>query len=111
MNRAGARVYAVDTRGLAGAPADTINSLAVDTGGFAIFNESNIGRALKRPLQLTPASTTCSDKSCPIRGINGKDRRIEVKVQQPDVRVRARKGYLAIDIFPECAYPSSSVAT
>jgi VWFA-related protein len=96
MNRAGARVYAVDTRGLAGAPADAINSLAVDTGGLVFFNENNIGRALDEiaadanvyyVLGYQPANTK----------YDGRYRRIDVRVQRPDVRVRARKGYLAID--------------
>jgi hypothetical protein len=67
--RAGAHFYTLDARGLnkgtnaglidqafvdnaAGAPgrfdmqSDGMNSLAVDTGGFAIYNENNFGRAL-----------------------------------------------------------------
>ena len=95
MNRAGARIYAVDTRGLAGAPDDTINSLAVDTGGIAIFKISNIGTALDEialdtnvyyVLGYQPASTK----------FDGKFREIEVRVRRPDVKIRARKGYLAL---------------
>ena len=72
MNRAGARIYAVDTRGLAGAPGDTINSLAVDTGGMAIFNINNIGTALDEiavdtnvyyVLGYQPASTSTTASS------------------------------------------------
>ena len=95
MNRAGARIYAVDTRGLAGAPGDTISSLAVDTGGIAIFNINNIGAALDEialdtnvyyVLGYQPASTK----------YDGKFREIEVRVRRPGVKIRARKGYLAL---------------
>lgn len=116
--RAGARVYAIDVRGTnrsgaadpqqmlatdeAGAPAgfddvaDGPNSLAVDTGGMMIRNENNLGRALDRiaddagtyyVLAYQPANTT----------FDGKYRPIEVKVKRPGVRVRARRGYLALE--------------
>jgi VWFA-related protein len=116
--RAGARVYAIDVRGLdrgggaildavtiddaAGGPpvfdalADGVNSLAVDTGGLMIRNENNIGRALGEiaedagtyyVLGYQPANTN----------FDGKYRKIEIKVKRPDLRVRARQGYLALD--------------
>jgi VWFA-related protein len=96
MNRAGARVYAVDTRGLAGPPADTINSLAIDTGGLVIFNENNIGRALDTIAADNDAYYVLGYQPANAK-YDGKYRRIEVRVKRPDVRVRARKGYLAID--------------
>ena len=116
--RAGARVYAIDTRGTnrsgaasveqmqatdeAGGPArtdsvaDGPNSLAIDTGGLMIRNENNIGRALDRiaddagtyyVLAYQPANTD----------FDGKYRPIEVKVTRPGLRVRARRGYLALE--------------
>ena len=116
--RAGARVYAIDVRGAnrsgtadpqqmqvtdeAGPVsrfddvADGPNSLAVDTGGMMIRNENNLGRALDRiaddaatyyVLAYQPANTT----------FDGKYRTIEVKVKRPGVRVRARRGYLALE--------------
>ena len=117
--RAGARVYAIDVRGLnrggpgnnlqqlqatdeAGAGArfdsgeDGPNSLAVDTGGMMIRNENNIGRALDRiaddsgryyVLAYQPVNTN----------FDGKYRPLEVRVKRPGVRVRARRGYLALD--------------
>jgi VWFA-related protein len=96
MNRAGARIYAVDTRGLAGPPADTINSLAVDTGGFVIFNENNIGRALDEIAADTSVYYVLGYQPANTK-YDGRYRRIDVRVQRPDVRVRARKGYLAIE--------------
>ena len=116
--RAGARVYAIDVRGTnrsdasapeqmlatdeTGAPArfddvaDGPNSLAVDTGGMMIRNENNLERALDRiaddagtyyVLAYQPANTT----------FDGKYRPIEVKVKRPGMRVRARRGYLALE--------------
>lgn len=117
--RAGARVYAIDVRGLnrgsqrnmvdaaqaddpaGGLPqfdtvADGVNSLAVDTGGMMIRNENNIGRALDTVaadtgtyyvLGYQPSNTT----------FDGKYRKIEIRVKQPDLRVRARQGYLALE--------------
>jgi VWFA-related protein len=118
MARAGARVYAIDVRGLGrlGAPgleqlavddpagpstrfdslADAPNSLAVDTGGLMIRNENNIGRALGTIardagryylLAYQPVNTTW----------DGKFREVEVRVKRPGVRVRARRGYLALE--------------
>lgn len=119
MARAGARVYAIDMRGLnrgnqsalidqaavgdsAGGPAgmdaleDGPNSLAVDTGGMMIRNENNIGRALE---------TIAADSNHyyvigyqPLDAVfDGRFRPIEVRVRQGNVRVRARRGYLALE--------------
>ena len=117
--RAGARVYAIDVRGLnrVGNPgiidqrqvddeagpvnrsdsyADGPNSLAVDTGGMMIRNENNIGRALTRiaddagryyVLAYRPANAN----------FDGKFRAIQVRVKGEGLRVRARRGYLALD--------------
>jgi VWFA-related protein len=118
-NRAGAHVYAIDARGLnkghnadllrmvhaddpAGAApqfneqVDGPNSLAIDTGGLFIENENNIGRALDTiqrdtgtyyVIGYTPSNQT----------FDGKYRAISVSVTHPDVRVRARRGYLALE--------------
>jgi VWFA-related protein len=117
--RAGARIYAIDVRGLNRAPgaanlqqlqaedpygavtrfdayADGSNSLAVDTGGMMIRNENNIGRALETiasdanryyVLGFTPSNATW----------DGKYRSVQVRVKREGLRVRARKGYLAIE--------------
>jgi len=121
FTRAGARLYAIDVRGLnrgaaagigdqmspddpAGGGArfdlgeDGPNSLAVDTGGFVVRNENNIGRALAEiavdantyyVLGYQPANSN----------FDGKYRAIEVRVRDQAgvvVRVRARRGYLAL---------------
>lgn len=117
--RAGARVYAIDVRGLnrgrgagiidqavvddeVGGPAsldaqeDGPNSLAVDTGGMMIRNENNIGRALD-----TIAGDANRYYVLGYQPLNttfdGKFRPIEVRVKRPGVQVRARRGYLALE--------------
>lgn len=116
--RAGVRVYAIDVRGLNrtahpgiidqvqaedphgavtrfDALADGPNSLAVDTGGLMIRNENNIGRALDRiaddsgryyVLAYQPSNST----------FDGNYRPIQVRVKREALRVRARRGYLAL---------------
>ncbi len=116
--RSGARVYSIDVRGLnrfggagiidqaqvedpAGpaarfdSVADGFNSLAVDTGGMMIRNENNIGRALGQiaedagryyVLAYQPANAS----------FDGKFRAIQVRVKRDGLRVRARRGYLAL---------------
>ncbi|MDQ3486429.1 MAG: VWA domain-containing protein, partial [Acidobacteriota bacterium] len=119
VGRAGARIYAIDVRGLnrggnagiidqaqvedsAGpatkfdSVADGPNSLAVDTGGMMIRNQNNIGRALETiaadanryyVLGFSPVNTNW----------DGKFRTVQVRVKRDGVRVRARKGYLALE--------------
>ena len=74
---------------------DGPNSLAVDTGGFAIRNENNFARALDEiqrdagtyyVVGYTPVNET----------FDGKYRAISVKVDRPGTKVRARRGYLAV---------------
>lgn len=116
---AGARIYSIDARGLArggiaeimdarnpdspvGALGsgqdllvDGVNSLAVDTGGFAIRNENNVGRALD--LIERDAGTYYVLGYRPANPAeDGKFRRIDVRVKQPGLKVRARRGYLAL---------------
>lgn len=117
--RAGAHFYAIDARGLnkgsnsqlidqalADNPSgagpkfdmqeDGTNSLAVDTGGFAIRNENNFGRALDEIQR--DAGTYYVISYAPVNEVfDGKYRTIAVKVERPGVKVRARRGYLAID--------------
>ena len=127
--RAGAHFYTIDARGLNKGPgsqiidqaragnaagalggfdaqADGTNSLAVDTGGIAIRNENNFARALDEIQQdagtyyvvaYMPANTT----------FDGKYRAIDVKVSRPDLKVRSRRGYLAL---PPAAVLSSAAA-
>jgi len=95
MNRAGARIYAVDTRGIAGPPGDAINSLAVDTGGLVLFNINNIGPAFDQIAADTNTYYALGYQPLDTK-FDGKYRRIEVRVKRRDLTVRARKGYLAL---------------
>ena len=93
LNAAGARVYALDTRGLAGPPPDTVNSLAIDTGGMALFNINNLGPALDQIAADTNTYYVLGYQSTAPRG-GRKARSLEVRVTRPGVTVRARKGIL-----------------
>ncbi len=131
--RAGGRIYAIDVRGLnrgrgagiidqaaaddeAGGPArfdalaDGPNSLAVDTGGLMIRNENNIGRALGAIAEDTGTYYVIGYRPTN-QAFDGKFRQIEVRVKRPDVRVRARRGYLAVEpsrlIAPQPITPPS----
>jgi VWFA-related protein len=117
--RAGARIYAIDVRGLnrgrgaglidqaqaddtAGASVqfddreDGPNSLATDTGGLMIRNENNIGRALAAIASDTNQYYVLAYQPLNAR-LDGAFRSIEVRVKRAAVRVRARRGYLALD--------------
>ena len=146
--RAGARVYAIDGRGLTrgaaagitdqaaaadsagGPPAfdmgeDGPNSLAVDTGGFVIRNENNIGRALSEIAADANLYYVISYQP-ENANFDGKYREIEVRVKRQGVKVRARRGYLALqpaqmlipqpiarggDPSPDAPAPASSPAS
>jgi len=117
--RAGARIYAIDVRGLnrgrgaglidqeqvadeAGGPpsfdelADAPNSLAVDTGGLMIRNENNIGRALDTIVDDASRYYVLAYQAPP-HAYDGSFRPIQVRVNRAGVRVRARRGYLALE--------------
>ena len=117
--RAGARFYAIDARGLnrgsasseiidqpvasstvGGRPyvdtnSDAPNSLSVDTGGFAIRNENNFGRALDE-IQADAGTYYVLGYAPTNPAFDGKYRTISVKVKRDGVKVRARRGYLAL---------------
>jgi hypothetical protein len=117
--RAGARVYALDVRGLnrgrnagmidqlavddpAGAPTqfdalvDGVSSLSVDTGGLLIRNENNLGRALDRIAR--DAGTYYVLGYQPVNAaFDGRFRSIDVRVKRAGLRVRARRGYVALE--------------
>jgi tetratricopeptide (TPR) repeat protein len=117
-NRAGAHFYTVDARGMnkgggssiidepqafdSAGPSvrmdlqeDGTNALAVDTGGMAIRNENNFGKALDT-IQRDAGTYYVLGYTPTNQAFDGKYRAISVSVKRPDVKVRARRGYLAL---------------
>jgi len=73
---------------------DSLNALAADTGGKAIFNTNSLGPGLGRALKETSTYYLLAWK--PDRGAQNsrKFRRIEVKlVGKPDLNVQVRRGF------------------
>ena len=75
---------------------DGINGLAVDTGGIAIRNENNFGRALDL-IQRDAATYYVIGYTPANQTFDGKYRKIDTSVNRPGVKVRARRGYLALE--------------
>jgi tetratricopeptide (TPR) repeat protein len=115
--RASVRIYTLDTRGLdrtadilekgpmsggSGAgdaagfdtAADGPNSLAFDTGGMVIRHENDFGRALEEFAEDTSSYYVLGYRPTDPK-VDGKFRRIAVRVNRAGVSVRARQGYLA----------------
>jgi VWFA-related protein len=114
-NRANVSFYAIDPRGLVAfdqdigprrpltpvADANRLNlrqtalrELAETTDGFAVLNTNNMDRALERIVQDVGAYYLLGYYSTNTR-LDGRYRKITVRVKQPDLQVRARPGYLA----------------
>jgi VWFA-related protein len=70
---------------------DSLNVLASDTGGRAIFNANDLVPELDRIQQ--DLETYYSLGFAPRRMGDGREHRIEVKVRRPDVRVRYRRSF------------------
>jgi VWFA-related protein len=96
LARAGARLYAIDTRGIAGAPDNGLNTLAIDTGGLVLFNLNNIGAAFDEVAADTNVYYVLGYQPENTR-FDGKYRELDVRVKREGVTVRARKGYLAVE--------------
>lgn len=117
--RSGARFYTIDARGLnrgstagiidqpladrpsGGGPqfdlqSDGTTSLAVDTGGIAIRNENDFGRALDL-IARDGGSFYVVGYRPTNPAWDGKYRRVEVRVRPPGLKVRARRGYVALE--------------
>ncbi len=71
-----------------------LRGLADDTGGLAIVNTNNLERMLDEVMTTTSAYYLVSYSSTN-NALDGRYRRIAVKVSRPDVMVRARPGYVA----------------
>lgn len=118
--RANAALYFLDARGLTGAPSNlsaesgtridfndlgaTLSeakersegsySLAIDTGGFTVENDNDLGRGLER-IARESSSYYLLGYAPTDKRADGRFRKIEVKVGRPGLTVRARRGYYA----------------
>jgi VWFA-related protein len=118
--RGGTTIYSIDGRGLInglGQNTDVVvrerarstafdtaddgpNILTADTGGFMVRGIDDIARAFG--LIVRDTSTYYVIGYQPDNGrMDGKVRRIEVKSSRSDVKVRARKGYVAVALPPQ----------
>jgi VWFA-related protein len=109
-NRSNVSMYTLDPRGLVGTPdldqtvdiaewqdyirnsQDSLRVLADETGGYAVVNQNDFDKALKRIDAETSDYYVLgyySSNPDPFR----RNRKIEVKVTRQDVNVWARKGY------------------
>ena len=114
-NRANVSFYPVDARGLVvfdspigpnpppppsvdaarlRARHDTLRTLATVTDGFAIVDTGNIDKALDRMVQDAGAYYLLGYYSSNTK-LDGRYRKLTVRVKRPGVSVRARPGYLA----------------
>ncbi len=72
---------------------DSVNSLAVDTGGFVVHDTNIFDQAVARIADDASHYYVLGYR--PEKAPDGKFRKIGVKVTRPGVSVRARKGYMA----------------
>ena len=117
--RNGVTIYGVDGRGSAGGGRalpdassqgrsistafDTAEDgpaiLAAETGGFVVRGSDNFRQALGRIAEDTSTYYVVGYQPAAFK-LDGKLRKIEVRVKEEGVRVRARKGYLATPLPP-----------
>lgn len=89
--------YPVDVGGLRTQPTratDTLRTLAENTDGFAVVSTNDLVGSVRRINDDLSAFYLLGYHSTN-PAANGRFRKIEVKVARPDVRVSARRGYLA----------------
>ena len=104
-NRANVSIYPIDPRGLA-APAriadqdrlkrlrETMRDLATSTDGFTVIDTNDFDRGMKRIVDDMSSYYLLGYYSTNAK-LDGKFRKITVRVKRPGVSVRARNGYLA----------------
>jgi VWFA-related protein len=104
-NRANVSIYPIDPRGLA-APArveqqdalkhlrETMRDLASSTDGFPVFDTNDFDRGVRRIVDDMSSYYLLGYYSTNAK-LDGRFRKITVRVKRPGVSVRARNGYLA----------------
>jgi VWFA-related protein len=80
---------------LASRPTAVLGRLAKETGGFVIENTNNLGAGVAR-MQQERTTYYLLGYQPTNAAMDGKFRRVTIKVKRPKVAVRARPGYLAI---------------
>jgi VWFA-related protein len=120
LARSGITLYSIDGRGLInglGSNTDTLsqysaratafdtgedgpNILTANTGGFMIRFQDDISLAFGRIVRDTSTYYVIGYQPENAE-MDGKVRRIEVKSDKPDVKVRARKSYAAVKLPPQ----------
>lgn len=102
-NRANASFYPLDPGGLqapkGGAPFDTsklgtLRELAVNTDGLAIVDSNDLDRGIRRVVHDLTSYYLIGYNSTNAK-LDGRFRRIQVRVKQRGIEVRARRGYRA----------------
>ncbi len=76
-------------------PTAVLGRLAKETGGFVIENTNNLGAGVAR-IQQERTTYYLLGYQPTNANMDGKFRRVSVKVKRPKVSVRARPGYLAV---------------
>lgn len=120
LARSGITLYSIDGRGLInglGSNTDTLsqysarvtafdtgedgpNILTANTGGFMVRFQDDISLAFGRIVRDTSTYYVIGYQPENAE-MDGKVRRIEVRSDKPDVKVRARKGYAAVKLPPQ----------
>ncbi len=110
---ANVNIYCIDIHGLDASPggSDTfklerefLQTVSENTGGFAIVNTNEFAPGVTQVFRENSAYYLVSYERQDTRADSGY-RRIDVRVNRPDVRVRARKGYLAVPARPSAGSP------
>jgi VWFA-related protein len=80
---------------------ETMQDLAAETGGLALYNRNDIIRAVS--LSAADGSRYYTLGYYPEGRWDGKFHRIEIKISRDDVKARHRSGYFAVDVAQSSA--------
>jgi len=80
---------------LSSRPASTLGRLANETGGFMIDNTNDLGKGVAR-MQVERTTYYLLGYQATNAALDGKFRKVTVKVKRGKYTVRARPGYIAV---------------